>query len=183
MVALLGLGMWLSSCATSTVVPPVTTGAGGNWEAQLLGGVGEASLLDFTSDFSVGPGGGSLDIHFPPSFFNTNSGSCFQTIASYNGSAVLTTSTANLVTGSLMYTVTSGSGNTLTLTAGPGSDPPTIGFTGTSTGTADDGVLSNGMVQGVWTLTEGSGVTGCAGSGTFVMCQEAVPKNGACGPN
>jgi hypothetical protein len=182
-VALLSLGLWLSSCASNTVVPAVTTGAGGNWEAQLLGGVGEASLLDFTTDFSVGAGDTTLDIHFPPSFFNQNSQSCFQTIAAYNGSVVLTTSASNQVTGSMTYTITSDSGNALTLTAGPGSDPPTIGVTGISTGTSDNGVLSNGAVFGVWTLTEGDGGTGCAGSGTFTMCQEGVPKNGACGPN
>jgi hypothetical protein len=182
-IALLGMGMWLSSCASGTNTPVVQTGAGGIWEAQLVGGLGEASLLDFTVQFSVGAGGGPLDITSIPAFLNNNQNSCFPAVSGYSGSAVLATSASNQVTGSLSFTVSSGTSSTvttastLTLTAGPDSTPPTEGVTGTSSGTSDNSALSNGVVQGVWSL---SGGTGCTGSGTFTMCQEAVPNNGAC---
>jgi hypothetical protein len=183
-IALLGLGMWLSSCASGTNTPVVKTGAGGIWEAQLIGGLGEASLLDFTVQFSVGAGDSTLDITSIPAFLNTNSGACFESVATYNGSMDLATSASNLVTGSMNFTITSGTSSTvttastLTMTAGPDSTPPTEGVTGTSSGTSDNSALSNGVVQGVWSL---SGTSPCIGSGTFVMCQEAVPNNGACG--
>ncbi len=171
-IALLGLGMWLSSCGSTTNTPVPKTGAGGIWEAQLIGGIGEASLLDFTTQFSVGTGGGGLDIT-SISFINTNSGSCFLTVQGESGSAVLTTSASNQVTGTLSYTVSSAtpSGNVLSLTA----SPPTGQITGTST----NGALTGGVVTGTWSL---SGGTGCTGSGSFTMCQEAVPNNGTCSP-
>jgi len=178
-VVLLALGLLLGSCASNTVTPPPTTGAGGNWESQLLGGVGQASLLDFVSNFSVGSGGGPLTIN-SFSFFNVNS--CFTAIASESGSAELITSASGQVTGTLNYTVTSGvtstdsSSSTLTLT----SYSPD-GLTGTSSGTSGTTALRNGMVQGTWTLT-GNTTLGCNGSGTFVLCQEVAPNSqGSCG--
>jgi predicted small secreted protein len=173
-IALLGVGMWLSSCASNTVAVPPRTGAGGNWEAQFTGGTGQAALIDFVSNFSVGLDETTLQIN-SFSFYNANT--CFNTSlnigGSEHGTATLNTSASNQVTGSMIYTISGGgSGSTLTLTS---YDPP-IGVVGTSSNSA----LTNGIVTGQWELT-GSG-TGCTGSGTFVMCQEAVPNStGGCG--
>jgi hypothetical protein len=162
LVALLGLGLWLSSCASNTVSPTPTTGAGGNWEAQLYGGTGEAALLDFVSNFSVGSDSETLTIN-SFSFINVSPNSCFPNGSSESGSVLLQTTASNQVTGSLMYTITSSTpSNTLTLTTGTA---------GQVTGTSNNGALVNGVVQGTWSLT-GS----CTGSGSFVMCQEAIPN-------
>lgn len=155
--ALLALAIALCSCGTTHNTPVPTTSASGNWEAQLVGGTGEASLLDFVTGFSVGSGGGGFNIT-SFSFINTNASSCFLSVASETGSATLTTSSTNQVTGSMNFSVTSGSGNVLTLTTS------STGVTGTSS----NGVLTNGIASGDWSLSGGSG---CTGSGTFIMCQ------------
>jgi predicted small secreted protein len=170
-VALVALAMMLGNCASNTVAPPPTTGAGGNWEAQLVGGTGEAALLDFVTNFSVGYHGGGLTIN-SFSFFNTNA--CFSTLTGESGTAFLNTSASGQVTGTLTYMITgtatssgSTSTNTLTLT----SYQP-VGLTGTSSGTSGNTSLSNGVVTGTWSL---SGSTACSGfSGTFIMCQETA---------
>jgi hypothetical protein len=172
-IALLSLGMWLSSCASNTVAVPPRTGAGGNWEAQFTGGTGQAALIDFVSNFSVGLDETTLQIN-SFSFYNANS--CFNTSlnigGSEHGTATLNTSASNQVTGSMIYSIIGGSsGTTLTLNS---YDAP-IGVVGTSSNSS----LTNGIATGTWVLTGG---TDCAGSGTFVMCQEAVPNTtGGCG--
>ena len=179
-VALLALAIALCSCGSGTNTPVKTTGAGGIWEAQLYGGTGQAALLDFTSQFSVGVDASALDI---TSFAFINVNSCFPILnststAGESGSANLTTSASNQVTGSLTYTINSSSGSVLSLNATPSSNLPGSGVTGKSVNSA----LQNGVVIGTWGLTPGTGTTGCAGSGTFVMCQEAVPNgNLGCG--
>jgi len=177
-VALLALAIALCSCGSGTNTPVPITGAGGIWEAQLYGGTGQAGLLNFTSQFSVGYSGGTLDI---TSFAFINSNSCFPILisnststATETGSATLLTSASNQVTGSLIYNVSAGS-DALVLTTTAGNGLPGGQVTGTSVNRA----LQNGVVTGNWTVS-GS----CMGSGTFVMCQEAVPNgNGGCGAN
>jgi hypothetical protein len=178
--ALLALAIALCSCGSGTNTPVKTTGAGGIWEAQLYGGTGQAALLDFTSQFSVGASGGTtssgtLDI---TSFHFINSNSCFPVSISTtegnsgeSGSATLVTSASNQVTGSLTYNVAAGS-DTLLLTTTASSGLPGGQVTGMSVNSA----LQNGVVTGNWTVS-GS----CSGSGTFVMCQEAAPNgDGGC---
>lgn len=170
--ALLALGFMLGSCATNTSVPAPVTGAGGNWEAQLLGGSGEASLLNFVTNFNVGIDGGALTIN-SFSFINTNGSSCFLTVAGESGTIALTTSASNQVTGSLTYTIasTAPSGNILTLFT---IDSSTQIQVGTVTGISNNGALTNGVVTGNWTLTNANNNTACEGQGTFLMCQEAA---------
>jgi hypothetical protein len=173
---LLALGIWLSSCGSNTVAPAPTTGAGGNWEAKLVGGIGEAALLDFVTNFSVGYGGGTLTIN-SFSFFNTNS--CFSAISSDTGSAVLNTNASGQVTGTLNYTVTSSSGNTLTLTTAQTTLPngivlPSGEVYGTSSGTSGNTALQNGVVTGNWVLGTPGSTSACSGYGTFTMCQGAA---------
>ncbi len=155
-LALLALEVAVCGCGnTSTNAAQVpTTSANGTWEAILSGGEGQAGVLNFVTQFNVGEGGGTLDI---TSFSFLTAGPCFTNVTE-NGSAVLTTSSTNQVTGTLSYTVTGG-GSTLTL------DGTAV------TGTSNKGVLSGGAVSGTWTL---SGGTGCTGSGTFIMCQGAT---------
>lgn len=167
--ALLALGMWLSSCGSKTIADqPITADSSSNWEATLTGGLGEASKLNFLTNFNVGSGGGQLDIT-AFSFFNNDPNACFIKVSGATGSTILTTNAANQVTGSMLITVTSSSpaGSTLTLstTAGPGLPG------GELSGTSNGGNLTNGVVTGNWTLTGG---TGCTGQGTFLMCQGAA---------
>jgi hypothetical protein len=162
----LALEFAVGGCGSNTIAPQITnTVTSGNWEAQLTGGVDQASLLNFTTEFSV-ENTGPLDIK-GFSFFNL--GKCFAN--SINGStetgdATLITGSANQVTGTLNFKVVSvtPAGNTLTMTGN---------LTGTSNGTpTTTGTLSNGVVVGTWTLTGGAGDPTCGTqSGNFVMCQ------------
>jgi hypothetical protein len=182
-MVLLGLAMLLANCGSRTVSQQNTTGAGGNWEAQLTGGIGQAALLNFVTNFNVGYGGGGLDIT-SFSFFNANS--CFIAVGSENGSATLSTSGADQVTGSLTYTVTgstgsSGGTSTLTLTANPSANEGEL--TGTASGSAGNTALQNGIAYGDWALTNNNNDSSCVGSGTFIMCQETATCTVTTGSN
>jgi hypothetical protein len=162
----LALEMALCGCGNSTPNNTPSTSASGNWEAQLSGSQGfDPNLLNFITGFSVGSGGGALDVT-SVSFFNSSP--CFASSASGNGSATLTTSSSGQVTGTMNLTINSGSGgNSLALTGQ---------VSGTSNGTSN-GTLSNGVFWGTWTLT--SSDTKCTGgitnpAGTFTMCQGAA---------
>ena len=157
----LALELAVGGCGNSAPTNVVNTTTSGNWEAQLVGGNGETSGLNFITAFSVRDSG-PLDI---TGFSFFNQGSCFSTAVNAEketGSAVLTTSSTGAVTGSMSYAVTSttaGSVLTLTSTSVNGTSNGTVGTTGT---------LSNGVVAGNWALT---GASGCTGAGTFIMCQ------------
>jgi|HubBroStandDraft_3_1064219.scaffolds.fasta_scaffold198740_1 hypothetical protein len=161
----------ISGCGSRTInSTPVNTTTSGNWEAQLSGGIGAASELNFVTSFTVTDNGTGNNLGLDITGFNFyNAGACFTNgidAAKETGTATFTTATGtDEVTGQLLYTVTSNipAGNVLTLTS------YTDGLTGTSSGTSSTtGSLSNGVVVGTWTLTGG---TGCTGSGTFLMCQ------------
>jgi hypothetical protein len=165
---LLALELAVAGCGTTT---PTTTNTltNGNWEAQLTGGTGEASKLNFITAFGVVNSGPLSDI----TLAFINQGACFALPVNgpnttENGTASFTTNTAtDQVTGTLTYTVKSNlSANQLVLTSYPN------GLTGTSNGTTTTtGTLTNGVVVGTWALTGGSGDPTCAGTGTFLMCQ------------
>ena len=162
LLILLALEVAVLGCATSTTPATTTTSANGNWEATLVGGVGQSSSLDFVTAFTVkDTNGGSSQPLSISGFSFINAGSCFASnTLNVNGTAALTTSNTNQVTGSLNYTVTGG-GLTLTLSGT------------TLTGTASSGALSGGAVTGTWTLTGGTGDCQSAG-GNFTMCQNAT---------
>ena len=158
-LTLLALELAVCGCGNSnTNSTTTTTSASGNWEAQLSGGTGQASLLKFIAGFDVTNSGPLTVKGF--SFFNK--GACFATVSSESGSATLTTDASNNVTGTLTFTVQSGTpaGNTLTLN-------------GTAlTGTSSSGKLTGGAVSGTWTLTGGAGDPGCGNqTGNFTLCQ------------
>jgi hypothetical protein len=161
----LALELAVSGCGTTSPPPVINTSTAGLWEAKMFGGTGEASLLGFTTTFVV-ENNGPLNV---TSFAFFNQGSCFTNglnAQNVSGTANFTTNVGtDQVTGSLNLIVNSVSpvGNVLTLTS------PDGGLTGTSNGTTTTaGTLTNGVAVGTWTLTGGQG---CAGSGTFVMCQ------------
>ena len=164
-LTLLALAFAVSSCGTSPNTNPTTsTSATGFWEAQLVGGTGEASKLGFVTAFNViniGP----LDI---TSFGFFNAGACFANGVDGSteaGTAAFTTNiSTGQVTGSLTYTVTSSipAGNILTLTT------PGGGLTGTSNGTTTTtGTLSNGVAVGTWAVNRRSRRPQLCGSGYF----------------
>jgi len=165
---LLALELAVGGCSTGTHSTTVTTSTSGNWEAQLTGGIGEASKVDFVTTFNVTDTSGAnnqpLDI---TGFSFFNAGACFANgtgTSTETGSATLNTSGTNQVTGTLTFTVVSvtPAGNTLSLTGN---------LTGTSNGTTTTtGTLSSGVVSGTWTLT---GSSDCTGGGNFIMCQGA----------
>lgn len=170
-LTLLAIGLVVSGCGNSTNPNTSTTTASGNWEAQLTSGRGSASQLNFVTSFSVtdttGVPNEPLNIT-GFSFINVSIGSCFTNgvdNSTESGTATLNASSTGQVTGTMAFTVTSLNppGNLLTLNG--------TTVTGNSSGiTGQNGTLSNGVVQGNWTL---SGSSGCSGTGSFLMCQGA----------
>src|SRR5579862_6025203 len=166
---LLALEFAVSGCGTSSPSTVTNTSATGSWEAQLIGGTGEASKLNFVTEFNV-ENSGPLDV---TGFSFINSSACFANGLNGSteaGTASFTTTTGTgEVTGQLTFTITSVTppGNVLTLTS------PEGGLTGTSNGTTTTtGTLSGGVAVGSWTLTGGAGDPSCAVlHGTFTMCQ------------
>jgi hypothetical protein len=162
----LALELAVCGCGSSNTTNTTTnTSTAGNWEAQLTGGTGQASLLNFVVEFSV-TNSGPLNIT-RLSFFNA--GACFGTnvnSSTETGTATLSTSSTNAVTGTVSLAINSvtPAGNTLTLDGT---------LTGTSNGTTTTtGTLSNGVVVGTWKLTGSSDCSaGDTTTGTFVMCQ------------
>ena len=168
-LTLLALALAVGSCGTRTPTTTVETTTTANWEAQLAGGVGQASLLNFVTQFTVTTVNGGSQQFTPTGFSFYNAGECFVSGESEIGTASLTTNSQYQVTGSMTYTITSGipSGNVLTLTTTPNG-----GISGTSNATPGTiGTLSNGIVWGTWTLAGGNGDSSCTGGGTFIMCE------------
>jgi hypothetical protein len=177
-LAMLALELAICGCGYTPPKNSVTTTTSGNWEAQLIGGTGPSSLLNFVTSFSVttftGQSNQSLDI---TGFGFYNSGPCFSLgdqQQTESGNASLNTSSAGQVTGSLNYTINSTTNsNVLLLTTG---GTPAGGVSGTSNGTTTTtGTMSNGVVWGTWKLTSSDPAcippNGGSASGTFVMCQ------------
>lgn len=176
---LMALGVAALGCGHSNLADPTRTTTNGIWEAHLIGGTGDAALLNFLVGFQVlNINGGTTEPLSIGSFGFINLGACFTTqnidAQHITGSADLTTNTENQVTGSMNFTIPSQNppGNTLTLFTNLPDGTAVGGVTGTSNGTEGaSGTLSNGVVTGQWTLTGGQGAADCVGAGTFTMCQ------------
>ena len=166
---LLALALAIYGCGTGTPSPTITTTTGGYWEAQLTGGLGVASQLNFVTQFTVTATNGTtanLDIT-GLSFINEQA--WFPSGPVPSGSATITVLSTNQVTGTMTYAVSSGSGgNQLALNG--------TNVYGTASGTpGTTGTLSNGVVTGSWTLT--GPCTNSASpppQGDFIMCQGAA---------
>ena len=161
-LTLLALEIAVCGCGNSKPSDTVSTSTSGNWEAQLTGGTGGASQLNFVTSFSV-TNSGPLSI---TGFGFINAGPCFSTTLNAeneSGSATFATDSTGAVTGTLTYSVQSSGGNSLSLSGN---------LTGNSNGTTTTtGTLSNGVVAGTWQLTGGQGDPSCTGTGDFIMCQ------------
>jgi hypothetical protein len=187
-LALLAIAALLSSCGSNQIQGLPTSSISGNWEAQLTGGTGPAAALNFLVNFNLfvtnGSGSQGLNIN-NISFINANS--CFPSFLTVpaggaSGTVNLTNDlNTGQITGSIVLTIKSGTGNTLTLNA----TPPTGELIAKSGGS--NGVVTNGGVNGQWTLT---GSNGCTAGGTgavvqpsFIMCQNATSCTTALGPS
>src|SRR6202044_591125 len=155
---LLLVALLLNGCGTRSTA--TQTAAGGIWQAQLLGGEGQASGFSFVTSFSVGGSGGGLTI---ASFQFNTAGTCFLVNGETPTGTMTLTEDPNTfaVTGTLTFTVQS-QGNTLTLN-------------GTVTGT-ENGLngttLSGAKATGTWTFTGSGTPIGCNDTtGSFTMTQ------------
>lgn len=177
-LALLALEFALCGCGYNPPRNSVTTSTSGNWEAQLIGGTGPSSQLNFVTSFGVTTFNGEDQQALTIDGFGFfNSTTCFATSQSTtevteSGNATLTTNSAGQVSGSFNYTVSSLiNSNVLVLSTGT-----TGGVNGTSNAsTTTAGTLSNGVIWGTWQLTSADPTcippNGGQASGTFVMCQ------------
>lgn len=142
---LLLITLVLNGCSSNNSNAAVAAStASGSWQAEMSGGIADASGLSFITAFSVDASGNMGITNFQ---FLTN-GTCFVSGESESGTLVVTTNTNNVVTGTLTFTVQSGNpaGNMLTLN-------------GTESGTT---------ITGTWQLT---GSSDCTSAGTFTMMQ------------
>jgi len=185
-LTLLAIAALISSCGSNQIQALPTSNVSGNWEAELTGGTGQAATLNFLVNFNlfVTNGSGTQNVNTNDlTFINANP--CFPPVPVNAHGAVNLTNNLNTgqITGSLTYTITAG-GSTLTLTADPTGTPA-----GEIIGTASsNGVMTNGAVNGYWTLTN-SQISGCNAGGTgaavqpsFIMCQNAASCTTATGP-
>jgi hypothetical protein len=175
-LTLLALAAAILSCGTRTPTTTVQTTASGNWEAQLVGGIGPASQLNFVTQFTLNNVNGVSEPFYPngsPTGFSfINAGPCFVSTNSPTGTASLNTNSANQVTGSMTFTVTSATppGSTLTLTTGTSG-----GISGTARGPKGTVlIMTSGVVWGGWTLSNPTNPSCNGQSGTFIMCEGAA---------
>jgi hypothetical protein len=170
---LLALGIAALACGHNNIVDPTSTTTSGNWEARLIGGVGDASLLNFVTGFSVtNVNGGQTEPLAITSFGFINVGPCFPQLPSESGTANLTTSSENQVSGNVLYIVDSSDSQQSQLKLfTQNSNGQTVGGVSGSTNGATFTTLTNGIIWGDWTLTSNN--SNCTGQGTFVMCQNS----------
>lgn len=189
-MTLLAMAAVISSCGSNQIQGLPTSSISGNWEAQLTGGTNAAAALNFLVNFNlfVTNGSGSQGLNINQfSFINANS--CFPGFSQVKGSVNLTNNlNTSQITGAIILTITSNTGNVLNLSADPGASPPTGELIATSNG--NNGTVTNGGVNGSWWLTAGSRSSDSqcnAGSATsplpFVMCQNATKCTTALGPS
>jgi hypothetical protein len=139
-VALLMLaGLALAGCGSGNTN---ASNINGNWNATLMSTTGGSPVFTFGTSLQVN-GDGSLSI---TNFSFTTNSPCFVSGESESGSFTVAGNFNGQTTGTLGFTVKSGtpSGNTLSLS----------------------GAASGNTISGTWTLTGG---TGCSGNGTFTM--------------
>jgi hypothetical protein len=157
-LALLAIAAMLSSCGSN---PTQKLPTSANWQAQLTGGTGPAAALNFGIKFNLSVNKASTQLIEISEFSFTEANPCFSEVTTAVGSSNLTNNlNTNQIKGSIVLTVTSETGNVLTLSA----VPPTGGLIATS----DNGVITNGAASGVWTLTPSS-QSACSASGSFTM--------------
>lgn len=136
LIVLLALGLAMVGCGSGSN----STNVNGNWSASLVSTQGGQAVYTFSTTFSEMSGGGLSITNFT---FSSN-GSCFVGATTETGSFTLSGDFNGNVKGTFGMTIT-GSGNTLTLQGGVG---------------------SNNTITGTWSLT---GSTACSGQGTFTF--------------
>jgi hypothetical protein len=158
----------LGGCNSETLTQQAQTAAGGVWNAELLGGAGEASGFSFITEFTLNiTGNGSLNVQYFEFLTQHPSGSCDFPLTGEipTGRMTLNTNTSTgEETGPFSFTV---KGTTATNTAGD-----TLTLTGTVNGfvdTSESALTSASSITGTWTV---SGSSACTGNGTFTMTQQ-----------
>lgn len=126
LLGLVAIAVVLSSCGSNQIQALPTSNISGNWEAQLTGGTGPAAQLNFIANFNLfvtnGSGNQGLNVSHVV-FLNANP--CFPidlaaTGAGASGYVNLTNNLNNgKITGAIGITLTSSTGNVLTLSADP----------------------------------------------------------------
>ncbi len=158
---LLLLALMLNGCGSTT--PNAQAAASGGWQANMSGGVGTSSGFSFIAQFTVGGNGAlSFSNSSPFQFLNQQQDTCLGTASiTESGTLDVTFNSADQVTGTFSFTITSSAGDVIML-----SSTDVTGTINTTTNT-----LSNGSIVGTWTLTPGTGTSCVATSGTFTMTQ------------
>ncbi|MGA8443261.1 MAG: hypothetical protein WB762_01905 [Candidatus Sulfotelmatobacter sp.] len=162
-VILLGLllAVMVNGCGNSKAVEAPS---GSIWQAVMSGGTGTSSGFSFNTQFTVSSGG---VLSFSTGTFQLlNQDTCFGNLSSNaitpSGTLSTTYNSADQVTGTLAFTITSPKGDVITLAS--------TSVTGT-VNPNNNYLLSGGSIIGTWTLVPGSGSSCVAASGSFTMTQ------------
>jgi len=160
---LLLVALLLNGCSSSTAVQ---TKSGTVWQAAMLGGAGTSSGFSFTTQFSLSSSGSLSISNFQ--LVNQEQDTCFGTSGiSEAGTLNVTYNSADVVTGTFSFTMTSAAGDTVTLTS---SD-----ITGTiNTATSPYTLNTGATITGGWVLVPASGTPCVAASGTFTMTESTA---------
>jgi hypothetical protein len=134
---LIALGLAMVGCGSGSN----STNVNGNWSAKLTNSSDGSTAYTFNTTFSE-MNNGSLTI---TNFSFTSNGTCFEGQTTQTGSFTLSGDFSGNVKGTFGLTVTSSTGNILTLQGGVG---------------------PNNTLTGNWSVT---GSTACVGSGTFIF--------------
>jgi hypothetical protein len=158
----------LGGCSSETLTQQAQTAAGGVWNAELLGGAGEASGFSFITEFTLNvSGNGSLNVQYFEFLTQHPSSGCDFPLTGEipTGRMTLTTNTSTgEETGPFTFAV---KGTSATNTAGD-----TLTLTGTVNGfvnSSENALTSTSSITGTWTL---SGSSICTATGTFTMTQQ-----------
>jgi hypothetical protein len=164
-VLLLSFALMLDGCSSTSQTVQVSSGS--VWGTQMTGGVGSSSGFSFIIQFSLSGTNMSVsnfqldnsDTCFGPSTQESSGTSTITTAGSLN----VTSNSADQVSGTFTFTMTSQAGDVITLTS--------TSVTGTGT-TAGNGVpLTHGVIMGTWTLVPGGGGSCVASNGFFTMTE------------
>ena len=154
---LLLLAVMVNGCGSSSAVQ---TPSGSVWQSAMSGGVGTSSGFSFNTQFTVSSNGALSISTFE--LLNPKT-TCFGTVGpTPTGTLNVTFNAADQVTGTFLFTIPSGKGDTVTLTS--------TSVTGT-VNTSNYNTLSGGIIVGTWALAPGSGSSCVAASGPFTMTQ------------
>jgi hypothetical protein len=157
---LLLLALMLNGCSGKS--SPVEVSSGSVWGTEMVGGIGTSSGFSFVVQFTLS--GTNMSIN---NFQLDNSDTCFGTATTIPAGILnITANSADQVSGTLSFTMTSAAGDIVTLTS--------TSVTGTGSTASNGAPLTGGVIVGTWALVPAGGGSCVAASGSFTMTESTT---------